>query len=92
MIISEVSRSSRTFATVSFLPSSVVAPPRPPPKRAVSAAVLICWGLVTGEVKAVADAARQSVPNIDFIVCACVCGKCDVCRSRILTRTDVSAQ
>jgi hypothetical protein len=72
MIISEVSRSSRTLATVSFLPSSVVAPPRPPPKRAVST-ILICWGLVTGEVKAVAVAARQSVPNIDFIIFSCVC-------------------
>lgn len=34
-IISEESRSSLTAETVAFLPSSVVAPPRPPPKRAV---------------------------------------------------------
>ena len=61
-IISEESRSSFTLPTVSFFPSRVVAPPRAPPKRAVSDRVL-------GEgAKAEADAARPSTRRDCFMV------------------------
>lgn len=58
-IISDESNNSLTAATVSFLPSSVVAPPRAPPYNAVD-----CGLMGDGPVKAVADvAARPSTIN-----------------------------
>ena len=61
-IISDESNNSLTCATVSFLPSSVVAPPRAPPYNAV------CGLMGDGPVKAVADVAASPSTINDCIM------------------------
>lgn len=64
-IISDLSRRAWTLTTVSFLPSRVVASPRPPPKRAVVAG---CWG-AGAKAAAVATTPRN---NNEFFMVLCI--------------------
>jgi hypothetical protein len=63
--ISEVSRSCLTVATVFFLPSSVEASPRAPPKTAVLE--VPPTGRAGAVVKAAAEAAKPNKSNDCFI-------------------------
>lgn len=72
--ISELSRSSFTWVTVAFFPSSVVAPPRAPPKRAVDDVLDACG---TG-LKAAAEATKL-INTTDCFMVDDVCGLLRVC-------------
>lgn len=69
--ISDLSRSSFTVATRAFFPSSVVAPPRAPPKRAV---LEVPTERGAGDVKALAVATNPSKSNDCFMVRLIGCG------------------